>query len=301
MSDERPIDVVRGMLAAMLGGPDASIAHRRSQSAAFAAHQPPPPAGLSIDPITLGRVSGETIAVREGPSPNHFLHLHGGGYVMGDPSGSRAFTTALALTTRARVVSLDYRLAPDHRFPAAVDDALAAYAAMLAAGVGPSRIAIGGESAGGGLTVAALLAIRDAGLPLPACAVALSPWVDLTCAGGSYGACAERDPLLTRGVLLEMADQYLFGQDPRAPLASPARADLTGLPPLLIQVGADEVLLDDAITLAQRAEACGIPTELEVWPDMIHVWQMFAGALPEADEAIRRIATFLERRWTAMD
>lgn len=290
---ERPIDAIRAMLGALLGGPDASIGHRRAQAAAWAAHQPPPPAGLRITSTTLGGAPAEIVEVEAGGGPDHVLHLHGGGYVMGDPGGSRGFTTALALATGARVVSLDYRLAPDHPFPAAVDDALAAYRALLDAGVAPSRLAIGGESAGGGLTVAALLAIRDAGLPQPACAVALSPWVDLTCAGASHDACADRDPLLTRGVLLEMADQYLLGQDPRAPLASPAGADLRGLPPLLIQVGADEVLLDDAITLAQRAEAAGIPTRLEVWPDMIHVWQMFAGALPEADEAIARIAGFL--------
>jgi monoterpene epsilon-lactone hydrolase len=295
--DQRPIEAVRAMLASLLGGPDASIAHRRAQAAAFAAQQPPAPPGLRVAPTTLGGVPAEAIEVDDGPGPNTFLHLHGGGYVMGDPAGSRGFTTVLALATRARVISLDYRLAPEHRFPAAVDDALAAYAALLASGVAPSRIAIGGESAGGGLAVAALLAIRDAGLRLPACAVALSPWVDLTCAGGSHASRADRDPLLTQGILLEMADQYLFGQDPRAPQASPAVADLRGLPPLLIQVGADEVLLDDAITLAQRAEAAGVPTRLEVWPEMIHVWQMFAGALPEADDAIQKIAGFLAASW----
>jgi len=299
MSAERPINAIRRMLTSLLGGPDASIEHRRAQAAVFAANQPPPPAGLRIEPIELGGVPGEALAVAEDPTANLFLHLHGGGYVMGDPGGSRSFTAALAFATRARVVSLDYRLAPAHRFPAAVHDALAAYRALLDSGVPATRIAVGGESAGGGLTVAALLAIRDAGLRQPACAVAMSPWADLTCSGGSHDACADRDPLLTRGVLLEMADQYLFGQDPCAPLASPAGADLTGLPPLLIQVGSDEVLLDDAITLAQRAEAAGISVSLEVWPDMIHVWQMFAGALPEADDAIARIAAFLTRAWGA--
>lgn len=298
---ERPIDAIRAMLLSLLGGPDASIAHRRAQSAVFAANQPPPPPGLRITPVTLGGVPGEAIEVEAGVGPNTFLHLHGGGYVMGDPPGSRGFTTALAFATRARVVSLDYRLAPDHAFPAAVDDALAAYRALLEVGAAPARIAIGGESAGGGLTVAALLAIREAGLPLPAAGVAMSPWVDLACTGGSYDERADRDPLLTRGVLLEMAGQYLQGQDPRLPLASPIRADLAGLPRLLVQAGSDEVLLDDAITLAQRAQAAGVATELEVWPDMIHVWQMFGGLLPEADQAVARIADFLAQAWAVAD
>lgn len=294
---ERPIDAIRGMLLSLLGGPDASIAHRRAQSALFAASQPPPPAGLRIAPITLSGVPGEAIEVEADAGPNTFLHLHGGGYVMGDPPGSRGFTTTLAFATRARVVSLDYRLAPAHPFPAAVDDALAAYRALLEAGTPPARIAIGGESAGGGLAIAALLAIREAGLPLPAAGVAMSPWVDLACKGGSYDERADRDPLLTRGVLLEMADQYLQGQDPRLPLASPVTADFTGLPRLLIQAGSDEVLLDDAITLAQQAQAAGVAAELEVWPDMIHVWQMFGGLLPEADQAVARIADFLTQTW----
>lgn len=298
---ERPIDAIRGMLLSLLGGPDASIEHRRAQSAVFAANQPPPPPGLRITPVTLGGGPGEAIEVEAGVGPNTFLHLHGGGYVMGDPPGSRGFTTALAFATRARVVSLDYRLAPDHAFPAAVDDALTAYRALLDSGASPARIAIGGESAGGGLAVAALLAIREAGLPLPAAGLAMSPWVDLACTGGSYHERADRDPLLTRGVLLEMADQYLQGQDPRLPLASPVGADLAGLPRLLIQAGSDEVLLDDAITLAQRAQAAGVAAELEVWPDMIHVWQMFGGLLPEADQALARIADFLAQAWAAAD
>jgi acetyl esterase/lipase len=300
LSGERPIDAIRGMLTARLGGPDASIAHRRNQAALFAASQPAPPPGLRIEPVRLGGVPGESIVVADGPGSNHVLHLHGGGYVMGDPGGSRGFTTALALATCARVISLDYRLAPDHPFPAAIQDALAGYQALLEAGTPASRIAIGGESAGGGLTMAVLLAIRDAGLPRPACAVAMSPWVDLTCAGKSYETCSGRDPLLTRDVLLEMAGQYLLGQDPRDPRASPVGANLAGLPPLLIQVGADEVLLDDAIALAQSGEAAGLSVTLEIWPDMIHVWQMFAGALPEADAAIGRIAAFLSREWNAL-
>lgn len=284
------------MLLDLLGGPDASIAFRREQSAAFAANQPPLPQGLIASQVTLGGRPAERLAPTADTPAFTVLHLHGGGYVMGDPPGSRGFTAALALATGAEVVSLDYRLAPDHPFPAAVDDALAAYTELLRQGTPAARIAITGESAGGGLTVAALLAARDAGLPQPACAAALSPWVDLACEGGSHQACAARDPLLTRDILLEMAGQYLQGQDPHAPLASPIAADLEGLCPLLIQVGADEVLLDDAVTLAERARSAGIDVELEVWPEMIHVWQMFGGLLPEADQAVARIAAFMAAR-----
>lgn len=237
------------------------------------------------------------LEVEGGARPHVFLHLHGGGYVMGDPAGSRGFTTALAIASRARVISLDYRLAPAHAFPAAVDDALAAYAGLLQGGTPASHVAIGGESAGGGLAMAALVAIRDAGLPSPAGAVLMSPWVDLACTGPSHEGRAAHDPLLTRGVLLDMARQYLQGQHPGAPLASPIAADLRGLPPLLIQVGADEVLLDDAVILAQRARMAGVDAQLEVWPDMIHVWQMFGGVLPEADQAVARIADFLAQAW----
>lgn len=299
MSDPapRPIDAIRAMLGELLGGPDASIAHRRRQAAVFAANQPPLPAGVSATATTLGGVAAERIEVADGAGPGVFLHLHGGGYVMGAPADSRGFTTALALATGARVVSVDYRLAPEHRFPAAVDDALAAYRGLVEAGTPPGAIAVGGESAGGGLAVALLLAIRGAGLPQPACAVAMSPWADLACAGASHETCAARDPLLTRAVLLEMAEAYLDGHDALDPLASPMRADLSGLAPLLIQVGADEVLRDDAVELAARARACGVTADLEVWPEMIHVWQMFGAALPEAGQAIERIARFVEGHW----
>lgn len=290
---ERPIDAIRAMLLSLLGGPDASIAFRREQSALFAANQPAPPPDVRIEATALAGVPAERITVAGEIASKVFLHLHGGGYVMGDPSGSRGFTTALALAAHVEVISVDYRLAPEHPFPAAVDDAVAAYSALLDQGVSPGRIAIGGESAGGGLAIAALVAMRDAGLPMPACAVAMSPWTDLTCSSGSYLTCAARDPLLTRGVLLEMAAQYLAGQSARTPLASPSSADLSGLPPLLIQVGADEVLLDDAAGLAGRAREAGVAVELQVWPEMIHVWQMFSGALPEADLAIAQIASFV--------
>jgi phosphinothricin tripeptide acetyl hydrolase len=288
----RPIDAVRRILAGLLGGPDASVAHRQAQAAVFAAAQPPLPAGLTVTIESCRGVSVERLEP-QATSALTLLHLHGGGYVMGDAAGSRGLTTRLALTTPATVYSVDYRLAPQHPFPAAVRDAVAVYAELIARGAAPARMALIGESAGGGLAVAALVAARDQGLPMPAACVALSPWTDLACEGRSHTALHGRDPLLTRNILLEMAALYLGGHDPADPLASPARANLTGLPPLLIQAGSEEVLLDDAVSLAQAARASGVGVDLRIWPDMIHVWQMFGDLLPEAQDAISEIRSFL--------
>jgi acetyl esterase/lipase len=283
------------MLLELLGGPDASIEHRRSQAAVFARQAPELPSEVEVKPDRLGGVPVERIRPRGGVSSIVFLHLHGGGYVMGDPAGSRGFTIPLALAAGAQVLSVDYRLAPDHRFPAAVDDALAVYTTLLVSGVDPRTVVVGGESAGGGLALALLLAARTAGLPAPACAVVMSPWSDLRCEGDSYVALHGRDPLLTRDVLLEMARLYLGDADPSQARASPGLADLRGLPPLLIQVGSEEVLLDDARRLARRAKEAGVAVTLEEWPEMIHVWQMFGAGLPEAAQALDRIVQFIRR------
>lgn len=288
----RPIDAVRRMLKDLLGGPDASIAHRQAQAAVFAAAQPPLPAGLTVTMEMCGGVSVERLEPQETAALT-LLHLHGGGYVMGDPAGSRGLTTRLALTTPATVYSVDYRLAPQHPFPAAVRDAVAVYAELIARGADPARTALIGESAGGGLAVAALVAARDQGLPMPAACVALSPWTDLACEGLSHAALHGSDPLLTRDILLEMAALYLGGHDPTDPLASPARAALAGLPPLLIQAGSEEVLRDDAVSLAEAARGSGVVVDLRIWPDMIHVWQMLGDLLPEAQHAISEIRNFL--------
>jgi acetyl esterase/lipase len=186
-------------------------------------------------------------------------------------------------------------MGPEHRFPAAVDDAVAAYRWLLDAGYAPERLAIAGDSAGGGLTMATLLALRDRKLPLPATGVCLSPWVDLTMTGASMTSKLKDDPMLSREPLQMMAKHYLGNGDPRAPLASPVFAELRGLPPLLVQVSGAEVLLDDSTRLAERARAAGVAVELEVWPDMVHVWQAFAALLPEGQQAIERIGAHLAK------
>jgi acetyl esterase/lipase len=199
---------------------------------------------------------------------------------------------------RARTLALGYRLAPEHPFPAALDDAIAGVRFLLAQGFAPPRIAIAGESAGGGLAVATMVSLRDAGLPLPACAWLSSPWVDLEQRGGSMATKAAVDPLIQRPYLDELAAAYLHGADPRTPLASPLHADLRGLPPLLIQVGSAETLLDDAVRLAGVAGDADVRVTLEVWPDMIHAWHLFHPQLAAGRRALAAVGDFV-RAWTS--
>jgi epsilon-lactone hydrolase len=298
--DVEPISKVREMLKRLIGSPDTPFMERRAKAQAFA-DAFPVPQGLRIEQSALGAIPVESIIPDNAHPKRVFFHLHGGGYVLGSPAGSRPFTTAFALTTRSRVVSVDYRLAPENPHPAAVMDAVAAYGALLADGHQPGDLVIGGESAGGGLAIATLIAARDKRLPMPACAIVISPWTDLRCRSDSFSSKAGVDPMLTRKSLTEMADAYLAGANASAPLASPALADLTGLPPILIHVGSEEVLLDDAHALARNAQACRVEAAIEVWPRMIHVWHMFHPMLPEGAAAIQRAANFAERQWSRSD
>ena len=224
------------------------------------------------------------------------LYLHGGGYVIGSPRSHRHLAAALARAARARALVLDYRLAPEHPFPAAVEDAVLAYRWLAEQGIRPARLVIAGDSAGGGLTVATLVALRERGLALPAAGVCISPWVDLTCSAPSYAKNAAADPIVRPALVSEMARAYLAGADPRTPLAPPLYADLRGLPPLLIHVGSDEVLLDDAAGLAERARAAGVDAALEIAPRMVHVWHWFLPMLPEAQTAVDAIGAFIDAR-----
>jgi epsilon-lactone hydrolase len=232
-----------------------------------------------------------------GANPNRqVLWLHGGGYVQGSPNTHRNMIWNVARAADARVLLLDYRLAPEHPFPAALEDAFAAYKWLLARGGQPGKITIAGDSAGGGLTVALLTRIRDDGLPLPAGGVCISPWVDLEITGDSIADKAGEDPMLDRSLLEWFAGHYLGPSDPRGPLASPLHADLTGLPPLLIQVGTAEVLLDDARRLAERARRAGIDVTYEEWERMMHVWHLFAPLLSEGGEGCARVGAWVRAR-----
>jgi len=256
----------------------------------------PLPDGARLEPIVAGGVPAAWIAGAEVSGPGAILYLHGGGYVIGSITTHRAFVARVTAAAGVRALAIDYRLAPEHPFPAALDDAVAAYRWLVAGGVPPERIVVAGDSAGGGLTVATLVALRDAGVPLPAAGVCLSPWVDLEGTGASMDTRAAVDPMVQRADVHRMAAAYLAGAAPRTPLASPLHADLRGLPPLLVQVGTNETLLDDATRLAARARAVGVDVTLEPWEDMIHVWQLFVPLLPEAEEAIARIGAWVRGR-----
>jgi len=244
-------------------------------------------------PMVLGGVPALRFRAPAAAADRAVLYLHGGGYVFGSPRSHADIGALLSETAQAQVHVLDYRLAPEHPFPAAVDDALAAYRALLDAGYAATRIAISGDSAGGGLTLATLIAIRDAGLPRPACAVPLSPWADLACEGESFVSRAAVDPIVQREMTLQLAAMYVTDGHPKQPLASPLYADLAGLPPLLIQVGDRETLLDDSIRVAERARRAGVDVRLEIAPGQIHVYQIFASRLDEARAAVERMGAFI--------
>jgi epsilon-lactone hydrolase len=253
--------------------------------------------GITITTAVSDGGPVEWLEPAEPVGPQVVLWFHGGGYVMGSRATVRSMVSHLVALAGIRAVTLDYRLAPEHPFPAAVEDGVAAYQWLLSEGLEPAQIALGGDSAGGGLVLAALLAVRDRGLPLPAAGVCVSPWTDLTLSGPSLDANAATDPQVSRDGLSELADHYLAGHDPSDPLASPLFADLTGLPPLLIHVGAVEGLLDDSTRIAVCAEAVGVDVTLECWEDMIHVWHAFAPGLPEAVAGLERVAEWLRERW----
>lgn len=242
----------------------------------------------------LGGVPAVEVRAGAGaPTAGTVLYLHGGAYAMGSAAASVGLVSEIARRAAATALSVDYRLAPEHPFPAAVDDALTAYRALLDRGTRAGSIAVTGESAGGGLALALLLAIRDAGLPQPSSATVLSPWTDLTQSGGTMATRAEADPALTRRALQVRAADYLAGADPRAPLASPLYADLRGLPPLLIQTGGREILLDDALRLAARAARADVPVTLQTFPGAPHVFQGFAPLVEEAACALDHVAAFI--------
>jgi monoterpene epsilon-lactone hydrolase len=273
---------------------DLSIEEQRAQmEVGFAQFELP--TDVRCDPVDAGGVRAEWITTPDVVAERVVCYLHGGGYALGSISTHREMVSRLSRAASARVLIVDYRLAPENPYPAALDDSITTYRWLLSTGVDPARLVIAGESAGGGLTVATLVALRDAGEPLPRAGVCMSPWVDLECLGESTVTKAEIDPVATRDNLLMLAKAYLGDIDPRTPLASPLYADLTGLPPLLIQVGTAEVLFDDATRLADRARATGVDVILEPWEDMIHMWHFFAAILPEGQQAIDRIGEFIRQ------
>src|SRR6267142_6949135 len=249
------------------------------------------PSSIRVTAAHLGGLPGEWV---EDPKAGDLvlLYLHGGGYIGCSAQTHRPITAGFALHG-FRVYAPDYRLAPENRFPAALDDAVAAYRALLDVCHEPQQIAVAGESAGGGLALSLMLALRAAGVPLPACAAVFSPWTDLAATGESIRTNANRCAMFSGTDIAPTARYYLGDTDPRHPLASPLYADLADLPPLLIHVGEDEVLRDDSTRLAERARAAGVPIELKIWPVVPHAWQLAPHLIPEGRASLREAAAFL--------
>src|SRR5262245_10191132 len=256
---------------------------------------PRPPPGTRTTVINGSGVNTVHVAVRQARSDRCVLYFHGGAYTLGTAALLRDFTWRIGAAARACVLYFDYRLAPEHPFPAALEDAVAVYR-RLAARFDPARIAFLGDSAGGGLALATLYKLREEAVPLPAAVVAVSPWTDLALTGPSVEANAAADPTLNVAVLPALANDYLSGADPRNHYASPLYGDPSGLPPTLIHVGSDEILHDDAVRMADKFRAAGCEVEIEVWPRMPHAWHLYARILPEGRRAIERIGTFLQQR-----
>ncbi|MCP2337293.1 alpha/beta hydrolase [Actinomadura rupiterrae] len=252
------------------------------------------PDGIRTTQTTLGNRPALHVEPDSGPRAGTILYFHGGGWVYGSPESVLALTGHLVARTGLGAYSVDYRLAPEHPFPAAIEDTLSAYRALLDGGQDPSAIAFAGDSAGGGLAVTTCLAARDAGLPLPAAIVTFSAGLDATRTGESMDTKEGIDPILTRKSVEHTGAMYLAGADPHQPMLSPAvLADLTGFPPMLMQVGTNEIMLDDSTRLAVRARAAGVDIILDITADVPHVFQSFAGVLDEADQALDRAALFL--------
>jgi acetyl esterase/lipase len=286
------------MLRAQRANPPAtppSLAEMRAGMETMMAR--PPDDDVTCEKVDANGVSAEWISGPAAEPGRVVLYLHGGGYILGSINTHRQLCGWIAKAAGARVLAIDYRLGPEHPFPAAVDDAVRAYDWLREQGIDPAGIVIAGDSAGGGLTAATLLALRDQGKPLPAAGVMLSPWTDLAGTGESIVSRAAIDPMIQGGEgIANMADNYLAGADPKTPLASPLYGDLTGLPPLLIQVGTEEVLFDDSVRFDAKARSAGVDVTFEAWNGQVHVFQAFAFMVPEAKEAIAHIGEFVKAK-----
>jgi acetyl esterase/lipase len=249
---------------------------------------------IQQNPVEIRGVDGVEVTIEGNAAENVILYFHGGVYVIGTAVATVPLVGDLIRRTGTKAITLDYRLAPEHPYPAAVEDARAAYEGLLAQGIAPAHIALAGESAGGGLAVATLLALREAGTPLPSCAFLMSPYADLTLSGETLAEKQALDPVLTPEGLHVRVPDYVGGADAADPHISPIFGDLSGLPPLLIQVGSHEILLSDAVRLAGRAALSDVPVTLEVTPGVPHVFQGFAGLLDEAGAALDRATDFLK-------
>jgi epsilon-lactone hydrolase len=297
MSRQQQVDLDATLRQAPID-PKAEVAALRSGFEALM-QRIPVPGDVTKTDTKVGGVDATEVTLQGIDSANVILYFHGGVYVIGSADTSVPLVADLARRTSAKAISVDYRLAPENPYPAAVEDALAAYEGLLSQGVEPSNIAISGESAGGGLTAALLIALRDADLPMPSSAFVMSPWVDLTLSGGTIIGKQEVDPILTEEGLRWRVGDYVAGANASDPRISPVFAGLHGLPPMLIQVGSHEILLSDAVRLAERAANDDVAVTLEVVPGVPHVFQAYAAVLDEGEAALNRAAAFLKSHFAA--
>ncbi len=254
-----------------------------------------PTVGAKSQPVDVGGIKAEWISAPEAQQDRVVLYLHGGGYVLGSINSHRDVCERLSRAAKARVLAIEYRLAPEHPFPAGIDDAVAAYRWLLKQGLSAKRLAIAGDSAGGGLSMSTLLALKQAGDPLPACVTLMSPWVDLELLGDSMTSKGDEDPMIKKPMVAIMSATYVPSGDLRNPLISPLNADLTGLPPLMIHVGTREVLLDDSIRLAARAKKAGVEAELKTWEGHVHVFQIFASGVKDGETSLQELGAFIRK------
>ncbi len=285
--------IMRDAKDALLSDEPMEVRRRRFDAAARRAVRVP--RGVSLGSVSANGVPSDWLEPDEAETGRAILYLHGGAYTLGPPTTHRGLAGRIACSARARLLLIDYRLAPEYSFPAALDDALASYQWLIEKGYAPGHIAIGGDSAGGGLTLATALALRDRGEKLPAALFLLSPWTDLTFSGESVRSRARRDPLLKYDGKDWLVGAYTGKQPATHPYISPLFANHHGLPPTFIQVGSEEILFDDASRLEEKLNAAGVRNQFEVWDGMWHVFQGFAPYVPEAQTAIERIGAFIEQ------
>lgn len=289
------LDGLVTLLRSRAAPPDYDVAQSRARfekTAVFLGGAP----DAKVEKVDAGGVPSEWVMAPGCDMSRAILYLHGGGYAIGSLNTHRRLAYDISAASAAKVLLIDYRLAPEHPFPAAVDDAAASWRWLLQQGFAANRMAIAGDSAGGGLTIATLVNLRDKNLGLPACTVAISPWVDLEGVGNSMTTRSAQDPMVQKDGLLWMAKMYLNGKDPRTPLAAPLHADLKGLPPTLVQVGTAETLLDDGIRIAEKMHAAGVDARLAIWPNMLHVFPLFAPILSEGRDGCIEIGTFIRSK-----
>ena len=289
---------VRALLASRQpapGEPRPSIAERRAASDAFGEMGSLPP-GCRHEHLTAAGVKCERVVPADALEGRRMLYLHGGGYTGGSPRSHRPLAARLAEAARCTAIVAEYRLGPEHACPAAVEDAIAVYRWMLEEGAEPERTIVAGDSAGGGLTLALALSLKDLDLPQPAGLFVISPWADLTQSHATYRTKAADDPMIAKALLDDAAKAYLGDMDPRDPRASPVFGDFEGLAPMLVQVGSEEALLGDSLLLAERAGHARVEVRLEVWPEMIHVWHAFGGQLGAARRAIKAAGQWMDAR-----